>query len=365
LNNLQVNKMKKQKKQQRGSLTLLFTAIVLCILVMTVFIVVAIAFLLIQTGLLKESANYFSFTTQAALFFSAASLFVGFFMAYFFSKVPLKPVNMLINHLNTLSEGNYKIRFVPGKFWGRLPWASELSDSFNRLAAELDNTEVLRSNFINNFSHEFKTPIVSIAGFARLLRHGGLTETQQKEYLDIIEEESLRLSQMATNVLNLTKVENQTILTDLTVFNLSEQIRSCILLLSGKWEKKNLEFLLDFGEETICANEELLKQVWINLLDNAVKFSPENSVIEVHIDRDEAEDQILVSVVNSGADIPSEKQKLIFNKFYQAEESHAAEGNGVGLAVVKRVAELHSGSAHVKSGGGKTAFTVSLPKRKS
>lgn len=131
---------------------------------------------------------------------------------------------------------------------------------------------MLRSDFINNFSHEFKTPIVSIAGFAKLLRRGNLTDEQKEEYLEVIEEESLRLSAMANNVLNLTRVENQTILTEVTRFNLSEQIRGAVLLLAEKWTPKNLYMDMQFGEHMICANEELLKQVWINLLDNAIKF---------------------------------------------------------------------------------------------
>ena len=351
--------MKKQKKQQRLSLTLLFTAIVLCILVMTVFIVGAAGFILVHTGLLQGSDYYTSFTTRVVLFFGFASLLVGSFMTCFFSKFPLKPVNALINLMNALAAGNYKVRIDPGKFWYRLPSVAELSDSFNRLAGELDNTELLRSDFINNFSHEFKTPIVSIAGFARLLRRGSLTEAQKEEYLSIIEEESLRLSQMATNVMNLTRVESQTILTDISTFNLSEQIRSCILLLSTKWEKKNLEFSLDFDEQNIDASEELLKQVWINLLDNAIKFSPDGGLIEIRIN--EKNYRIVVSVTNAGIDIPPEKQRKIFNKFYQADESHAARGNGVGLAIVKRVTELHGGSVRVESGGGKTTFTVFLP----
>ena len=183
---------------------------------------------------------------------------------------------------------------------------------------------------------------------------------KKKEYLDVIEEESLRLSYMATNVLSLTQVENQTILTDVSRFNLSEQLRSCILLLVDKWEKKELDFEVEFGEYMISANEELLKQVWINLIDNAIKFSPNGGVIEIDIE-DQA-DQVSVSVANSGEEISLENQKRIFNKFYQADGSHSIEGNGIGLAVVKRVVDLHSGRVAVHSEHNITAFTVMLPK---
>ncbi len=170
----------------------------------------------------------------------------------------------------------------------------------------------------------------------------------------------MRLAAMATNVLDLTKVENQTILTDISQYNLSEQIRSSVLLLEEKWAKKDLDFELEFDEYTVHANEELLKQVWINLLDNAIKFSPCGGAVRVSIA--ESKDALQVSVSNSGDDISEENQKKIFRKFYQADESHTAEGNGIGLAIVKRVAQLHGGDVTVKSGGGTVTFTVTLPK---
>lgn len=261
--------------------------------------------------------------------------------------------------MNRLASGDFQARLKFGRLLTSHPAFAELTDSFNKMAEELGNTEMLRNDFINNFSHEFKTPIVSVAGFAKVLKRGGLTPEQQAEYLNIIEAESLRLSYMATNVLNLTRIENQSILTNVSRFNLSEQIRSCILLLEHKWAPKELEWKLDFGEHEICGNEELLKQVWINLIDNAVKFSAHGDIVEIRLAQKEQE--IRVSVINSGPEIPAEAREKIFNKFYQADESHSSEGNGVGLAIVKRVAQLHGGRALVRSQGGITEFTVELP----
>ncbi len=229
------------------------------------------------------------------------------------------------------------------------------------MAEELENTELLRSDFINNFSHEFKTPIVSIAGFAALLKRGNLTEEQQAEYAGVIEEESLRLAALATNVLNLTKVENQTILTDVTEYNLSEQVRSCVLLLERKWERKHIEMELAFDEYEICANEELLKLVWINLIDNAIKFSREYSAVHIRISA--TEERLTVEIKNTGNPIPAESMERIFHKFYQADESHASEGNGVGLAIVKKVVDLHQGNVCAESGSECTSFTVRLPRK--
>jgi signal transduction histidine kinase len=291
------------------------------------------------------------------------SLIVGTIAAGIMSQLVLKSVNRLINQMNRLASGDFKTRLSYGEPLGSHPAFREITESFNRMAEELEHTEMLRGDFVNNFSHEFKTPIVSITGFTKLLKHGNLSEEETQEYLDIIEEESLRLSAMATNVLNMTKVENQTILTNVSSYNLSEQIRSCVLLLENRWTNKNIEFNLEFDEHEISANEELLKQLWMNLIDNAVKYSPEYGFVTIKIRAEEEFYQ--VSIANAGIEIPKEKQKKIFEKFYQADESHSTEGNGIGLSIVKYVTELHSGEVSVESTKGITTFTVKLPKRQS
>jgi signal transduction histidine kinase len=351
--------MKRQDRKHRLALTLLFTALVLAYMLMTLLVVGGITFLFIHLGLFNGPDHTAPSATRIIPIFILAALLVGALMTFFLGQIPMQRVNSLINQMNRLAAGDYKARLSCDGIWGRHPTVRELADSFNRMAEELQSTEMLRGDFINNFSHEFKTPIVSIAGFAKVLRKGNLSEEQKQEYLAIIETESLRLSQMATNVLNLTKVENQTILTDVTEYNLSEQIRSCILLLSEKWEQKGIEYDLNFDEYRIHANEELLMQVWINLLGNAVKFSPPCGVIEVGITQQER--TMTVTITNTGKEIPPEQRGKIFHKFYQADESHASEGNGIGLAIVKRVVELHEGAVTANSEKGKTTFTVILP----
>ena len=316
---------------------------------------------LVKSGALSFSgAGHIPYLGRFSLFSLFVSLPFGVLISIAVSQMPLKPVRDLINCMDALASGDYSTRFHIGPVSRKYPPLVKISDSFNKMAQELQNTEMLRGDFINNFSHEFKTPIVSIAGFAKLLRRGNLPEKERKEYLEVIEKESMRLSYMATNVLNLTRVENQSILTGVSRFNLSEQIRSCILLLENDWSRKNLDLMLHFGEHTICANEELLKQVWINLLHNAFKFSPAYQTVEVEII--EKKETLAVSIMNSGSEIPKEKQKLIFNKFYQADESHSSQGNGVGLAIVARVTELHKGTVRVDSENHVTTFTVELPK---
>ena len=193
------------------------------------------------------------------------------------------------------------------------------------------------------------------------MKKGNLSEEQKKQYLEAIEEESMRLAYMATNILNMTKIENQEILTDITQFNLSEQVRFAVLLLEEKWSNKEIDLQLDFDEYIVEANEELLKQVWINLIDNAVKFSSRGG--EVSLDIREVGSSYQVSVSNRGQTIPKDKEKRIFQKFYQADESHAQDGNGIGLAIVKKIVDLHDGKVSCKSENGLTVFTVELPKK--
>ena len=227
------------------------------------------------------------------------------------------------------------------------------------MAEQLQNTEMLRSDFINNFSHEFKTPIVSIAGFAEILESAELSEEERLQYVGAIKEESKRLASMAEGVLELTKVENQSILTDISRFNVSEQIRSALVLLVGKWNNLNVELDFEFDEYYVNGNEEFLKQVWINLLDNAIKFVDDGGVIAAKVTKQDR--YICCNISNTGPTIPQEKQKYIFNKFYQADESHSTKGNGIGLAIVKKIVELHKGSVSVVSENGLTTFSVLLP----
>jgi signal transduction histidine kinase len=166
---------------------------------------------------------------------------------------------------------------------------------------------------------------------------------------------------MATNVLNMTKIENQTILTNITTYNLSEQIRSCVLLLEKRWTNKKLELSLEFDEYYIDACEELLKQVWINLIDNAIKYSSEYGLIVIKIC--EEGENYNITVANSGVEIPEKKQQKIFEKFYQADESHSSGGNGIGLSIVKSVINLHRGQVSVECKNGITTFKVIIAKK--
>lgn len=355
---LNIEKIK--KSTSRTSLTLAFSLFVFAILLAAIALTALGLWILTVAGVTVDINGELQLGL-VILFMSLISLIIGGVTVFFSSRLPLKPINEIINKMNRLAAGDFKTRLKFGNTMSAHSAVKELTASFNTMAKELENTELLRNDFINNFSHEFKTPIVSIMGLANLLEAGDLTEEQRVQYARAIREESMRLSSMASNVLNLTKVENQTILTDVSRFNLSEQVRSAVLLLEEKWTTKNIDLQLDFDEFVIEANEEMLKQVWINLIDNAVKFVPRCGTVELEIS--DTENKLCVRVSNTGSEIPSDKQDKIFNKFYQADESHATQGNGIGLAIVKRIVELHNGSVSVRSENGMTSFTVVLPKK--
>ena len=340
-------------------LAFLFSAIVFLALTVAVVASAVVTFLVVRSDIIPTTKEMVPIIWTTCAIMAAIAMIFGAVLALLAIKLPFRPILELMAAMDKLAEGDFhtrvKARFLQQKHPGLLA----LTRSFNKMAEQLENTEMLRSDFINNFSHEFKTPIVSIAGFAKLLRRGNLPEDERAEYLSIIEEESLRLSYMATNVLNLTKIENQSILSDKVEYNVSEQLRASVLLLEEEWTRKDLELEMDFDEYQIVANEEMMKQVFINLLDNAMKFAPDGGTVRVDVTQDHRHTRIAIS--NNGPAIPEEQREKIFRKFYQGDESHAAKGNGIGLAIVRRVVDLHGGRVEVDCNEAWTTFNVILP----
>lgn len=290
------------------------------------------------------------------LVFGMTSVIIGCLFSWVFSKRILTPFQKLIAAIDELAEGNFDVRLD----LGGMREMREVSESFNHMAEELGSLELLRSDFVNNFSHEFKTPIASIRGFAKMLQREDLSPQERREYLEIIVSESQRLTELSTNVLNLSRIENQTILTNQSVFNCTEQIRRMIALLEPKWSKKNQRFFFEGDEIKICGNRELLEQVWINLLDNAIKFSGEDTVISLLLRKRPG--CVLFTVTDRGPGISDKSREHIFDKFYQGDSSHGTQGNGLGLAIAKKIVDLHKGSIRiVKTDASGTVFEVMLP----
>lgn len=345
-----MNKLKASLKYFR--LTLIFASVVFLIMVTTMFLTFCGTFLLAHFGKI-DGGNIEQFPLFS---FCLVSILIGTFLSILFSKAPLQPFREIMEATDKIAAGNYNVRI-------HLKGPEELrtlSDKFNHMAAEIGSVEMLRTDFVNNFSHEFKTPIVSIRGFAKALKWEDLSKKERDEYLDIIITEAERLSELSTNVLYLSKLENQSILTDKKNVNISEQIRLSIALLDKKLSEKQIGIIFDSDEFFINGNEEMLKQVWINLLDNAIKFSPYKGKIEIRIK--ELYDAIIVKISDEGKGISPKEKLRIFDKFYQSDESHATKGNGLGLSIVKKIIDLHNGRISVDSSDKGSTFSLKLKK---
>ena len=228
------------------------------------------------------------------------------------------------------------------------------------MAQELQGVQTLRSDFINNFSHEFKTPITAVKGFAELLLDPSTSGEEREEYLQIILDESARLADLANSTLLLSKLESQQYISNKTIFLLDEQIKRCAILLSPAWEKKEIAFSADLESARYCGNEELMRHVWLNLLGNAVKYTPEGG--EVSVTLRVGPGMLRVQVSDTGIGMSEEVQAHVFDKYYQGKNGQDGKGLGLGLSIVHRIVELCGGSVTVSSEEDQgSTFTVLLP----
>ncbi len=284
---------------------------------------------------------------------------IGTLLSGAFGKYYLNPLKHLIKATKEIKNGNFKVHMEAES--NPYTEMSELIEGFNEMAQELDGIELFRNDFINNFSHEFKTPIVSIRGFAKELLYGDLSAEQRREYVKIIAEESDRLSKLSTNVLELSKLENQQIVTNKSDFYLDEQLRQCILLQETAWTEKSIEILPELAEVKLHSNEELLAHIWNNLIANAIKFTPPCGMIHVTLTANES--SATVSITDTGIGMTEEVKQHIFEKFYQGDPSHHRTGYGIGLTMAGRAATLLGATITVDSTPNRgSTFTVTLPR---
>lgn len=292
---------------------------------------------------------------------------IGTVLANGFGRYYLRPLKRLIDATKEVKKGNFKVQIKTKKRKETDPPSviptemGELEESFNEMVRQLDGIEMFRNDFINNFSHELKTPIVSIRGFARQLQREDLTEKERREYAEIIAEESDRLARLSISILELSKLENQQIPGERSEFYLDEQIRRCILLYENLWSDKGIEIIPEMEEIKVFSNAELLEHVWKNLLSNAIKFTPVGGSVRVLLSYDEQ--RITVVFEDTGVGMSEETMHHIFEKFYQGDPSHHPAGYGIGLAMAQRAAMLLGGRIDVESELGKgSRFTVTLPR---
>ena len=269
-----------------------------------------------------------------------------------------RPVKQILSAAEKVMQGDFTVRIEPVKEFAGETGFNEIIHCFNKMTAELAGTETLRTDFIANVSHELKTPLAVMGNYATMLQRPGIAEEEKNEYAKAISDSARRLAQLITNILKLNKLENQQIFPQLDEYDLGEQLCESLLQFEDVWERKGLQIETDIEEDVrIRSDGELLSLVWNNLISNAVKFTPEGGTIGVSLKT--GGNHVIVSVSDTGCGIKPEVGKHIFEKFYQGDTSHATQGNGLGLALVKRVVDIFSGEISVQSvcGQGST-FTV-------
>lgn len=272
------------------------------------------------------------------------------------SKQFFHPIEEMIQAFKLVTAGDFDVR-LPEKM--REAEIMEMNINFNKMVKELSSMEMLQADFIQNISHEIKTPLAAIEGYTSLLYSEDLSE-EQKEYITMIQSSTRRLSYLTGNILKLSKLENQQIISEKDHFSLDEQLRQVVLLLEAYWSEKDLSMDIELSEVEFYGNEELLFQVWTNLLSNAIKFTPKGGSVAVRLKKERA--CVRVEVEDSGIGMAKDIQEKIFDKFYQGEKHRNTEGNGLGLALVKKIVDLCGGTIEVKSEPDcGSVFTVELP----
>ena len=271
-----------------------------------------------------------------------------------------QPVQQIMAALDKVMQGDFTVRIPPVREFAGETGFNEIIRAINRMTAELQGTQTLRSDFIANVSHELKTPLAVMGNYAEMLQTPGIGETERLEYAGAIRRSARRLAALVTNILKLNKLENQQIFPKHEEFDLSGQLCETMLGFEDAWEEKGLNIETDITDEVyICADPELLSLVWSNLISNAVKFTPQGGTIGLSLHGDGKIVEVTVS--DTGCGIDPETGKHIFEKFYQGDTSHATEGNGLGLALVKRVIDILDGEISVRSTPGLgSSFRVKL-----
>ena len=270
-----------------------------------------------------------------------------------------RPVNEIVQGLERITNGDFSVRIKPLKRLSQTNQYQIIIQNINQLAAELEGVETLRTDFVSNVSHEMKTPLAVIQNYTALLRPSDLSETERLEYLNAISQSTERLAGLVSNILKLNKLENQQIFPKNQPYDLSEQICECLFGFETQFEEQ-IEIQVDIEENVIIqADEELMNLVWNNLFSNAVKFTESGGCVSVQLKK--LADTVMISVSDTGCGMSAETMKHIFDKFYQGDTSHAGCGNGLGLALAKRITDISGGAIAVRSEIGKgSTFTVTL-----
>ena len=292
------------------------------------------------------------------ILFSAFCIYIGFGFANY--NFYVKPMRTIAQAARKVAQGDFSVQIDDGHADGQKDEFSVIAEDFNIMVRELAGMEAMRNDFISNVSHKLKTPLAVIQSSAMSLRDASLAEEQRAEHREVILSAFERLNGLVTNILKLNKLENQEIFPAAQTYALDEQLRQAVLSFEPLWDKKGLELDIDLDEVELTSDAELLDIVWNNLISNAVKFSKPDGLLRVALRREDG--QAVVQIQDSGCGMDAETQAHIFEKFYQGDASRSAQGNGLGLALVKRVLDITGGRITVESAPGEGAlFTVRLP----
>lgn len=299
----------------------------------------------------KEAITYEKLVLVCILILVLA-LIIAWFSLWVGAGHLTKPLIDVSNTVKQVAEGNFKVnikrRDTTKCEYEYINEVDELAKNVNKMVAELDGMDYMRKDFMSNVSHEIKTPIAAITGFTEILLDGSIDESERQEYLEVINKESMRISRLCENMLHMSRLDSQVIVANLQKIRLDEQLRKCIILLSEKWSNKEIDFSIDLDEVNILSDYDMLHQVWINLIDNAIKYSGENCKIDISVKRLN-DKSVVVSISDNGIGIEEEKIHKVFDKFYQCEESHKKSGSGLGLSISKRIIELLNGTIECRS----------------
>ncbi len=325
------------------------------IVFVTAVVLVAVMFASGISDLIAELTTY-SNTRIILLWVIAISICFGLILSTFVGKMLLKPIAHLQEAMNEVANGNLNVK-MPEE--NRIDEIENINHSFNIMVRELGSTKEIQKDFISNVSHEFKTPLSAIEGYATLLQDKSLSEAEREEYTDEIISTTKTMTELVTNILLLSKVENQAIEYTKEEYKLDEQIREVVVMLEPMWSQKNIEFDAELDDVKIMGNRALLMNVWRNLIENAIKFTPDGSKVTLALTS--SDETVRFTVRDEGEGINEDEKDMIFHKFYQSDTSHKQQGNGLGLPLVKRILELVGGDVSVANVEGGCEFAVNLP----
>ena len=336
------------RRKIKLSLRVRLTLLVCAELVVSILLALGIYVLIDQ---LFEIDSYWWLLLALIVF----GLLIGSLITILISKWFFKPIKTLVQAMGEVAKGDFNVQLETKTNSQEL---REMYAGFNLMTRELRATEILQTDFVSNVSHEFKTPIGAIEGYATLLQNYEKLDSDQRQYVDKILFNTKRLSSLAGNILLLSRIDNQAIRTKQTTFRLDEQIRQSIVMLEPAWAKKDIEFDVELDDAEYTGSENLMHHVWDNLIGNAIKFNPQGGMVRIVLTK--TAEQIRFYVEDSGPGIPEGAEKHVFDKFYQGDSSHKEEGNGLGLALAKQIVTMSGGEIRAENLENGCRFTVTL-----